>query len=493
MDPRLFFVAVISLAWCLPAQTHERFMCHHTLPVGYEGVCTSTRSRPECESYIDSPTSPLRVHHDEGEEEMAELVLMHANLAWEQQVGEWGWDAVGGDEGQGGNDSLDIYIEPAGDAAGYYQCETQFSEGDYFRCTGFVVIDEELGLDDAPSTMAHELNHVLHRWVDAAEDRQFVEASAVLAEEWYDEETASGWYNAAYYQEGYYRSLDYYETLEPAQYGSFIFLQYLTERLGDGTPRIAVELWEDSAQTDALNSNNWMEALERWLEPRWDGPAPVGDELYTELAWQEFAEWRYFLGDNDDGEHFEHGYHNATSLSLELPNITTADFSLLLEGPLERELRHDMAELSSGTIPIGGPEVGAEVTVEFTADGGEDRWALTLLSLHANGTVVERTLGAIDAGAATVTTVVPEDTLDMVAVLACMGDGDLDPNEDDWDGTSGVLIFSTDAQAEPSDDDDDDSADADEGGCECAAAPGTAPGAWFAMAALVGAWIARRR
>jgi len=295
-----------------------------------------------------------------------------------------------------------------------------------------------------------------------------------------------------YYQEGYYRSLDYYETLEPAQYGSFIFLQYLTEHLGDGTPRIAVELWEDAIQSDGLNSNTWIEALERWLEVHWDGATPQGDEQYVELAWQEFAEWRYFLGDNDDGEHFEHGYHAATGLGLELPNISTANFSLLLDGPLERELRHDMAELSSGTVPIQYPEVGAEVTVELTADGGEDRWALSLISLHANGTVLEREIGAIGAGEATVSAVVPADTLHMIAVVANVGDGNLDPNENDWDGTGGVLIFSTDAQPVEGDDDDD-SADAEEGGCECAAHPAAAAPGPLALIALAALALVRRR
>ena len=492
MDTRLLVVSLLVLACGAPAQAHERFFCHHQLPAGYTGECSSSRSRPDCALSMDSPTYPIRVHYDEGEEDTADSVMMHANLAWEQQVEEWGWDTLGGDDGQGGDDSLDLYVASAGAAAGYYQCETQFTDGDYFRCTGYIVIDEDLGDDNLPSTTAHELNHALHRWIDGVEDVQFVEASAVLTEEWYDDTTAQGWHNTVYYQEGYYRALDYYETLEPAQYGSFIFLQYLTERLGDGTPRLAVELWEDSIQPDGLNSNTWMEALERWLEDHWDGPAPQGDELYAELAWQEFGEWRYFLGANADDEHFEHGYHAATGLGLELPNISTANFSLLLEGPLERELRHDMAELSSGTVPIQYPEVGAEISVQLDADGGEDRWALSLISLHADGTVIEREIGAIGAGEASVTAVVPEGTLHMLTVVANVGDGNLDPNENDWDGTGGVLTFSTDAEPVAGDDDDD-SADVEEDGCACASRPGTAAPAPLALIALAALALLRRR
>jgi hypothetical protein len=268
-------------------------------------------------------------------------------------------------------------------------------------------------------------------------------------------------------------------------------LQYLSESMGDGTPASTLELWQGAHQPDADNSVTWMDALEQWLEPRWPGPQPMGDESYTELAWQEFAEWRYFVGEHADDEHFQHGWYSATDIGLELPNITTADFSLFVGEPLERDLRFGMAETSSGVVPIRYPEVGASVTVDLVADAGEDRWALSLMSLDAVGGVIDRVRGAIAPGEATVTAIVPEGTLQMITVVANVGDGVLDPNEDDWEGTSGVLVFSTDAEAAPADDDD--SEPTEEGGCECAAASVDAPIGWIGIVALVGVCGARRR
>ena len=452
-----------------------------------------SRDRPAADAYQDSSIHPVRVHYTAENEDLVELVVDTAEDAWNQQAGDWGFGEPGPDNGDGGSEALDIYIVEIEDAAGYAMPETFDNSDGQTRCSCYVAIDPEASDDGIRQTVHHEFNHVLQMWIDCAEDDQFLEASAVYAEEWVDPQLQEAWHWVPHFQDGYYRSLDYFEYSEPPQYGSFIFLQYLAERFGEGTPRSTRELWLDSTQSDWNNSNPWMDALERWLQAHWndDVGTPQGDELYTELAWREFSEWRFFLGENDDGTHFEHGWPGQIGLGLELPYMTTIPFTELESGTLDRELRLGMAETSTAAIPIQAPLPGWTFQVELDAESPEDRWALTMFSVNATGDVLDRQVGEIGLAAGFVEATVPEDTRDTILILANVGDGLLDPNEDDWDRLGGVLTITATGEA-PQDDDDDDSTEESEGdGCQCAASGSATPGAALLTIAL-GLIVARR-
>jgi len=446
-----------------------------------------SRDRPEAEAYQDSSIHPIRVHYLLEDEDQVADVIDWSEDAWNQQAGDWGFGEPGPDNGDGGSESLDIYLTDIEDAAGYAMPETWDNSDGQSRCSCYVAIDREAGDDDMRQTVHHEFNHVLQMWIDCAEDDQFLEASAVYAEDWVDPSLQAAWHWVPHFQDGYYRSLDYFEYSEPPQYGSFIFPQYLAERFGDGTPRSTRELWHDAVQSDWGNSNTWMDTLERWLADHWndDVGTPQGDELYTELAWREFSEWRFFLGENDDGLHFEHGWPGQVGLNLELPYMTTIPFTELEGGSLERELRLAMAETSTAAIPIQAPDPGWNFQIELVAESNEDRWALTLFSVGATGDVLDRQVGEIGLASAYVEGTVPPDTRDTILVLANVGDGVLNPNEDDWDREGGVLSITAWTDDPADDDDDDDSADegADDG-CQCAAAGSVAPGAGLLIVGL---------
>jgi MYXO-CTERM domain-containing protein len=494
------FIVVSTLLPCLlvaaPAFAREPVRCLTPQILDEFRASGATRDRPEKEEYADSPLYPIRVHYDLEDEEFLDTILTAADDAWRQQSAEWGWEAPGPDGGLGGNDSLDIYIDEADGAAGYTSPEDWFLEDGQAHCITHVVIDREIAETAMGPTTAHEVNHVLQLWADCAEDSQFLEASAVFAEDHYDPLGSGAWSWVAHFQEGWYRSLDYFEYSEPPQYGSFIFLQYVAERHGDGTPLSTREIWSDSFQGDWNNSNTWMDALERWLSDNWNDEAgtPQGGELYTELAWHEFSEWRFFIGDNDDGEHFDHGYHAATGIGVEIPYMTTVAWSALTDGPLEREIRVPMAETSTAAVPIQDPVPGATLTVELVAESTEDRWALSLMSVHAGKQLLEIQRSGIELGAGTVSMVVPEDTYQVILIAANVGDGLLDPNEDDWDRLGGMLTFTVEGGAPADDDaaDDDDSAAEDKGGCGCRV-EGGAPNGMYLLVVLAAVLAIRTR
>ncbi len=435
------------------------------------------RERPDSDHFVDSDLYPIRVHYLVGDEGLVDATLEAAELSWEMEVEQWGWEEPGSDGGLGGTDGLDYYLADT-EFGGYASPDDWWEEADNVRCVGHIVINRLMDPDSVRITVPHEFNHVLQMWTDCAEDPQLFEASAVQAQDFVYPEYGSAWGFAAGYQEGYWRSLDYYDYAMPPQYGSFIFLQFLTERFGDGTPAETVALWEDATQGNWNNDNRWMDALERWLTEHWadDMPQPQGSETRTELAWQEFAEWRYFLGANWIGEHLQHGSPDTTYYGIELPLMGTASLASLEQGPVEIDAYEPMAELSSGAALIRHPEKGWVVHADLEADG--DRWALTLVSLDpGDDTILERVRGAVGQGEASVSTTVVEDTETIVVLVAQVGDGDLDNNADDWDGVDALLTVWVEQEEEPADDDDsvgdDDDDDDDDDGrdCSCSAAP----------------------
>ncbi len=478
------------------AAAYETFPCGFVPP--FSGLPIEiTRDRPPSDGHLDSELFPIRVHFLAGDEDLAPLVLEAAEISWEQQVEDWGWEPPGIDYGLGGDDSLDYYLSDT-EFGGYASPDDWFNTETHVRCYGHMVINRLMEPDGIRMTVPHEFNHILQMWTDCLEDGQLFEASAVYAEDWPYPDVDYAWSFAAAYQDGYYRALDYYDYAQPPQYGSFIFLQFLAERFGDGTPVSTLELWNDATQGEWENSNTWMAALERWLESHWaeDMDDPADDELYTELAWQEFGEWRWFLGEHANDEHLTHGHPDAP-YGLELVPIGTASRATLEQGPTEIDLPHPMAELSAGVIEIRHPADDWTLSAELTAGGGEDRWALSLVALDEDEAVLARVRGPLGDGEATVSGPVPEDTETVLLVVANVGDGTLDPNEDDWETTDALVVIDPGL---PAGDDDDDAAGDDddlvlepgEGGCECEAGGPTAPAAVLGPLALL-LVLARRR
>jgi hypothetical protein len=270
------------------------------------------------------------------------------------------------------------------------------------------------------------------------------------------------------------------------------------------------EIWDDSLQGDFGNSNTWMAALERWLEDHWadDLAAPTGDETYTEVAWREFSEWRYFLGANWLEGYLEHGHPDSLHYGIELPVAGTASLASLEEGPVDIELPHAMGELSSAAVLIRHPEEGWIVHADLTADTDSERWALSLVSLDTSTeSVIERVIGDIAAGEAHASTEVLPGVDNIVAVIAQVGDGTLDPRQDDWSGDEAQIQIWIEGYEADDDDDDvaDDDDDDDDGGSSlprvaegdgcgaCATAPRRPAGATVLLTLLAAAFFRRAR
>jgi len=462
-----------------------------------------SRSRPETEAWVDSEIYPIRVHYLHEDSDLVMPTLEAAEYSWQIETEEWGWEPPGPDYGLGGTDDLDIYLYDTS-AGGYCSPEEWEDTGTHIRCTSHVVINRQMDETSIRSTVSHELNHVFQVWTDCVEDLQMLEASATLAEDYVYPEIPMAWYAAGTYQQNYWMPLDYWEYGNWYQYGTFVFLQYIVERFGDGTPVAVREIWEDANQSDYANSNSWMASLERWLEGHWvdDLRQPLEGETYLEVAWQDWGEWRYFMGENWDGLHLTHGSPDSHGLDLELGVVGTASKSSLEEGPVKIELSHDMAELSSAAALIRHADEGWQVQVDLEAE--KDRWALSLISRNSEEwSIVDRVRGEVGDAEAHASVEILPDVDEVLVVIAQVGDGWVVPTDNDWEGVGAALTVSVDNLSQPDDDDatgDDDDMDSvwedvggdEESGCSCSSVH-TSPAAATVIALLSFLVMARRR
>jgi MYXO-CTERM domain-containing protein len=455
----------------------------------------TVRDRPLTEAWIDSDLYPVRVHYLFEDEHLVAPVLEALELSWQMEVEGWGWDHPDSDGGGGGSEDLDLYIyETDIGVGGYFSPEVLSVDDTHARCTGHLVVNRHSGGDWMGAVVSHELNHALQLWTDCVEDPQLMEGSAVFAEDWVFPGVEATWAFAATFQQNCHLPLDYFVHGEMQEYGSFVFLQYLAERFGDDTPASTATLWADSVQGSSGNNNTWIDALERWLAANWpaDLDFPSGDEQYVELAWREFGEWRFFVGEEWDPYHLSHGEVANTTIGIELPLIGTASDWSLREGPVVLDLYDPLAELSSSAAQIRYPEIGWIVHADIEAASAQDRWALSMISIDTgDDLVLDRTHGEITRGEASVSTEVIDDVDVVLIVVANVGDGDLDPRHNDWDGTDATLTLWVEDPEAPVDDDDDDGDDGDGGSCACRATP--AEGGMAATTALLLAALVQRR
>jgi len=222
------------------------------------------QARPMAESFIDHDTLPLRVHlENEGVRARAELALDVLAEAWQLQVVEQGYPQPLRDEGEGGDDRIDVYIRGIGAFAGRTTRADDDTVDDVTAAYAFMEVNP--ALDDATfrQTLHHEFAHLIHFAVDLRASLMWFEASAVLQEALADP-SSTGWAedlddfqaapNAPLTVDGIQWQA---ETFAPSfnEYGAAFFLLYLEHTYGDGDGELVKDLWLAARQGDAVDGN----------------------------------------------------------------------------------------------------------------------------------------------------------------------------------------------------------------------------------------------
>jgi len=140
-------------------------------------LVTFADARPNSEGWVDSSTHEIRCHWVQAEDEVrCQELLSWAELAWDVQVTELGFHPPYPDQGEGGSDSLDIYLSLAAtggagsawvdcDYSGW-SCADADPEDGRAGAPAYVAIDARNPDEDLGPFTVHEFNHVLQYATD---------------------------------------------------------------------------------------------------------------------------------------------------------------------------------------------------------------------------------------------------------------------------------------------------------------------------------------
>ncbi|GAB2884097.1 MXAN_6640 family putative metalloprotease [Nocardioides pacificus] len=199
---------------------------------------------------------------------------------WRHQVETMGYRAPLRDRRRGGDSRFDVYLKDLG-AHGYYGYCAAEQRRQQFLASGFCVLDDDFAREQFGSspastlrvTAAHEFFHAVQYAYDFAEDRWLLETTATWMEERFADDVDD---NRQYLPHGQLTrptlSLDTWSSDSLAQYGNWVFFEYLSARYGVSVVR---EIWQRAAAGTGSRDLYSLRALTRTLARRGDTFASV--------------------------------------------------------------------------------------------------------------------------------------------------------------------------------------------------------------------------
>lgn len=244
-------------------------------------------ARPVTTTSIISPGGLFRVHYDESGYHKpgysATDLAIALDSAYEVEVNRMGFLPPPSDNGEGGDNRYDVYIQAVGGTYGYTQPENEITPGTN-TYTSYMVINNDFtgfyttGINAARVTAAHELHHAIqtgnyiYKEVNGnIEDLFFYELTSTSMEEFVFDDVND--------YHGYMKSFFTYPD-KPLQFQSgynlAIWNIFLRERVGES---VFVKQWEQFKTKRALT------AIDISLNS-------LNTSFYDEF--KEFAVWTYF-------------------------------------------------------------------------------------------------------------------------------------------------------------------------------------------------------
>lgn len=370
--PVALFFLIAAATHCLPAYAVDPLQFgDENIKCGTPQIMESFRlrgkaaaTRPSRAVSVLSSAGHFRVHYDttgfnapdttdldlNGIPEYIDSTLTYLEYAWDVQVTELGYRPPKSDNGVGGGDEIDIYIQNYG-SMGFYGATYPDQEEDG-TSSAYVVLDNDYsesqyasrGLDGLKVTSAHEFFHVIHfayrRYADLPV--WWMEESAVWMEDrcWSE---VNDYLNYLYYFFHYsYYPIDY--NTGNFKYGAVVWPMYLAKRFGDDLIR---QIWETFATAPVPGISSF------------DAVIPIG----LGSALNEFGTWNYFTSDRANTTNF---YSDGDSF----PYTVSTDLEESVH-PVSDSL--DIGHLSSGYVEflfIGDWGDGDALKVDFSADSG---------------------------------------------------------------------------------------------------------------------------
>ncbi len=342
-----------------------------TFPPEIQGYIEMLRSRPVCQTYID--TEHFRIHYDTTGTHMIrgwpntsyrDEVMISAEHCYQVFHVDNLWQVPPGDGGNGGGWNLiDCYVRslPSG-LLGYAQTESTVpNDGWPNSRTGFFVIDNTYSgnyLNQMRATLAHEYMHVT-QFGYTVSNNWWMENVAMWAEELaYDHINVYIPYISTYMWNPFKRLYTYDGSFE---YGACVWPIYMTDRHGDID--MIRRIYHTSGTTPIHTSFDQV-------------LSDVGYDFATGLA--EWHVWNFYTHYRDDGQHYEEGgnwpyymmfdrqfgsypQYNQQPSSHRRPEGTAASVQRLMRNPYSAD--------NILTITYDGPSCTQQVVFITKVDG----------------------------------------------------------------------------------------------------------------------------
>jgi len=295
---------------------------------------------------LRSGQRPLVIHYSRlaAESKAAEALAVLEN-AWKVQVDELGFAAPLDDGGACGPDgAYDVFLWPGVDGA-YVDSVAVNPATPHDDYSTYMAIDAfgDYGGEYFDTTLAHEFNHSVQASDDWWESPLIFEMTATFAEALVYPDQDDWHYTMEDFQARPQWSLFYDDAYRTwYMYGAAMFLHFLRERYYPADPAFIARTWHRMRSEPGDGRPDYLDALREILL------AERGIELDSAVL--EFARWRWFVDELDDGAHFADG----------------ADWPYTVA-----RVEFDAAS-SSIALELGAMYYGAEY-LHITNDGATDR------------------------------------------------------------------------------------------------------------------------
>ncbi len=339
-----------------------------------QGIFAGPGGRYEC---LESETYPVRsCYRNPAHLSLAEFQLEEAEIAWELLVDGLGFWPSWRQGPDGPEIGMDYFLGDTWSigASGYTSPVDQVGSTPQYDCSAYIVMEEraEAG-PDMGRTIRHEFCHACQMAMDCAETHSAMEATSTWLETALapDVVDAYFYYAVSNFQTHPGRAVNWDGEDAFYKYGASLFVRFAEEFLGGGDPKAVVRLWRDTVQYDEINEPDLLDAALIQAEEQ-------GLD-FADLV-QAFGEWRFFLGTNDDGQHFRQGAQwpgTEPGISDEIPvrdlALLPQEKTVILQtlGYYYAELLIDTTTLPEGHLEIGGRRDSLQ------------SWGLTLWLLRA--------------------------------------------------------------------------------------------------------------
>lgn len=321
---------------------------------------------------LESAKRPFIVHYRTADEEAtARKVIALLESSWAIEIDELAYVPPPSDNGACGPDgNFDVFLW-RGHSSCWVDVISEQTVTPWGGRASYMLLDPwgKYGGDTLPQTVGHEFSHAsqaINDWheigVSFEMTSTFIEQrfGAACSECIFDFQAHPDW--SLILDAGYATS--WY------MYGSALYLHFLRDYYFQGSERFIPELWRtarNSPQAPLVNSPNFVDALNAVLKPM---------NVSFESSVVDFARWRYYSGDRDDGKHFRVS-PTPWAKSLQLPFMHEATL------PVAAPIR-----LTATDYQIVQPPMllgSAYVEIE-RGDDTQKSFALTLLAADIPGT-----------------------------------------------------------------------------------------------------------